>query len=203
MPEGHLSSRQQAILTYIKTYLRNRGYPPSVREIGSAVGLCSSSTVHSHLAKLEKLGYIRRDPAKPRAIEIMDTAAWRHKRLTPVPLVGRVTAGVPILAVENVEEVYPLPADFVHDENVFMLAVQGDSMVNAGILNGDFVIVRRQQIADSGDIVVAMIDDEATVKRFFPEKDHVRLQPENDAMQPIITRQVVILGKVIGLLRKM
>lgn len=203
MSDAHLSPRQQAILTYIKTCLRSRGYPPSVREIGSAVGLCSSSTVHSHLAKLEKLGFIRRDPAKPRAIEVVEDTAWRNKRLTPVPLVGRVTAGAPILAVENVEEVYPLPADLVHDDDVFMLTVRGNSMINAGILDGDYVIVRRQRTADSGDIVVAMIDDEATVKRFFPEKDHVRLQPENDAMQPIIARQVIILGKVIGLFRKM
>lgn len=203
MSEAKLTPRQQAILTYIKNSLRRRGYPPSVREIGDAVGLCSSSTVHGHLAKLEKLGYIRRDPAKPRAIEVVEDAAWRNKRITPVPLVGRVTAGTPILAVENVEDVYPLPTDLVRSDDVFMLAVQGDSMVNAGILDGDYVIVRQQNTADPGDIVVALIEDEATVKRFFPEKGYVRLQPENDAMRPIIVHNVTILGKVIGLFRKM
>ncbi|MDT8901417.1 transcriptional repressor LexA [Anaeroselena agilis] len=201
--ERFLSSRQKQILAYIKDMLRAKGYPPSVREIGEAVGLSSSSTVHSHLAKLEELGFIRRDPTKPRAIDVLDETPWRQKALTPVPLVGRVTAGQPILAMENIEETYPLPTELVGRENVFMLAVRGDSMINAGILDGDYVLVRDQDTARNGEIVVAMVgDDEATVKRFFREKDHVRLQPENDYLEPIISREVTILGKVIGVFRK-
>lgn len=201
--ERFLSSRQKQILTYIKDMLRAKGYPPSVREIGEAVGLSSSSTVHSHLAKLEELGFIRRDPTKPRAIDVLEETPWRQKALTPVPLVGRVTAGQPILAMENIEETYPLPTELVGRDNVFMLAVRGDSMVNAGILDGDYVLVRDQDTARNGEIVVAMVgDDEATVKRFFREKDHVRLQPENDYLEPIISREVSILGKVIGVFRK-
>jgi repressor LexA len=201
--ERFLSSRQKQILAYIKDMLRAKGYPPSVREIGEAVGLSSSSTVHSHLAKLEELGFIRRDPTKPRAIDVLEDTPWRQKAMTPVPLVGRVTAGQPILAMENIEETYPLPTEFVGHDNVFMLSVRGDSMINAGILDGDYVLVRDQDTARNGEIVVAMVgEDEATVKRFFREKDHIRLQPENDYLEPIISREVSILGKVIGVFRK-
>lgn len=198
-----LSSRQKEILEYIKDTLRAKGYPPSVREIGEAVGLSSSSTVHSHLARLEECGFIRRDPTKPRAIDVLDEAPWRQKAVTPVPLVGRVTAGQPILAVENIEETYPMPTELVGDANVFMLTVQGESMVNAGIYDGDYVLVRDQDTARNGEIVVALVgDEEATVKRFFKEKDTVRLQPENDFMEPIYSRDVTILGKVIGVFRR-
>lgn len=200
-----LNNRQKQILAYIKETLRIKGYPPSVREIGEAVGLSSSSTVHGHLAKLETLGFIRRDQDKPRAIEILDEAPWRQKKLTPVPLVGRVTAGQPILAVENVEEIYPFPIELVGNaENVFMLSVQGESMINAGIFDGDYVLVREQNNAYNNDIVVALVnDEEATVKRFFKEKGHVRLQPENDHMEPILVTEVAILGKVIGVFRRL
>jgi repressor LexA len=201
--ENFLSTRQKQILDFIRDRVRTKGYPPSVREIGEAVGLSSSSTVHSHLSKLEELGFIRRDPTKPRAIDITDDAPWRQKSVTPVPLVGRVTAGQPILAVENIEETYPLPTELVGDD-VFMLTVQGDSMINAGILNGDYVLVRDQDTARNGEIVVALVDDEeATVKRFFREQDFVRLQPENDLMEPIYSRNVKILGKVIGVFRRL
>lgn len=201
--ERFLSTRQKQILSYIKETLRAKGYPPSVREIGESVGLSSSSTVHSHLAKLEELGFIRRDPTKPRAIDVLDEAPWRQKAMTPVPLVGRVTAGQPILAEENIEETYPLPTELVGAENVFMLAVRGESMINAGILDGDYVLVRDQDTARNGEIVVAMVgDDEATVKRFFRERDHIRLQPENDFFEPILSREVTILGKVVGVFRK-
>lgn len=197
-----LNTRQKQILKYIKETLRSKGYPPSVREIGEAVGLSSSSTVHSYLSKLEELGFIRRDPTKPRAIDVLDEAPWRQKQVTPVPLVGRVTAGKPILAVENIEETYPLPTELVGDQDVFMLTVQGDSMIDAGILDGDYVLVRSQNTAHSGDIIVALIDEEdATVKRFFKEKDYIRLQPENTTMEPIYSRNVQILGKVIGVFR--
>jgi repressor LexA len=200
--EGFLSTRQRQILDYIRDMVRTKGYPPSVREIGEAVGLSSSSTVHSHLAKLEEMGFIRRDPTKPRAIDLLDEAPWRHKSITPVPLVGRVTAGQPILAVENIEETYPLPTELV-GENVFMLTVQGESMINAGILDGDYVLVRDQDTARNGEIVVALVDgEEATVKRFFREKDNIRLQPENNFMEPIYSRDVAILGKVIGVFRR-
>jgi len=199
-----LNNRQKQILAYIKDTLRLKGYPPSVREIGEAVGLSSSSTVHSHLSKLEELGFIRRDPDKPRAIEILDEAPWRQKELTAVPLVGRVTAGQPILAVENVEEVYPFPTELVGNaESIFMLSVQGDSMINAGIFDGDYVIVREQPTAYNNDIIVALLnDEEATVKRFFKEKDQIRLQPENDQMEPIFAKNISILGKVIGVFRR-
>jgi len=202
-----MSNRQQAILEFIKTQVREKGYPPSVREIGEAVGLASSSTVHGHLDRLEKKGLIRRDPTKPRAIEILDdsdstpprelTSPVRH-----VPLVGKVTAGQPITATENIEEYFPLPAHMVGDQPVFMLSVSGDSMIEAGIHDGDYVIVRQQQTANNGDIVVAMTEDnEATVKTFYKERDHIRLQPENSAMEPIRLKNVTILGKVIGLIR--
>ena len=201
--EALLTARQQQILAYIKDMLRTKGYPPSVREIGTAVGLRSSSTVHSHLIKLEEIGLLRRDPTKPRALEVLGEAAWRQENFVPVPLVGRVTAGQPILAIENIEETFPLPTALIgNDEDVFMLTVQGESMINAGILDGDYVLVRKQSSANNNDIVVALIDkEEATVKRFFKEKDRIRLQPENDSMSPIYSRNVSILGKVIGVFR--
>lgn len=202
-----LSKRQQDILDFIKEEVKKKGYPPSVREIGEAVGLASSSTVHGHLARLEIKGYIRRDPTKPRAIEILDmekTASMPTSNVVHVPVVGKVTAGHPITAIENVEEFFPLPERLVPaDEQVFMLEVMGDSMIEAGILDGDYVIVRQQKTANNGDIVVAMTEeDEATVKRFFKEKDHIRLQPENSTMEPIILRNISILGKVIGVYRQ-
>lgn len=198
-----LNTRQKQILAYIKDTLRAKGYPPSVREIGEAVGLSSSSTVHGYLSKLEEMGFIKRDPTKPRAIDVLDDVPWRQKALTAVPLVGRVTAGQPILAVENIEDTYPLPTELIGiKDNIFMLVIQGNSMINAGIFDGDYVLVREQNTANNGDIVVALIDnEEATVKRFFKEKDHVRLQPENDSMSPIFSTTISILGKVIGVFR--
>lgn len=200
-----ISNRQQAILDFIKNEVRDKGYPPSVREIGEAVGLASSSTVHGHLDRLEKKGLIRRDPTKPRAIEILGQDSENASfplAVTNIPVVGKVTAGVPISAVENIEEYFPLPAHMVGDHEVFMLSVMGSSMIEAGIHNGDYVIVRQQSTANNGDIVVAMTeDDEATVKTFYKEKDHIRLQPENTTMEPIILKQVTILGKVVGLFR--
>lgn len=202
MPEN-LTSRQQEILEYIRRVVRERGYPPSVREIGEAIGLSSSSTVHGHLDRLEEKGLIRRDPTKPRALEVVDDRDMRARRLIQVPVVGRVTAGEPILAVENIEESYPLPFDLVRDENVFMLTVRGESMIEAGIFDGDYVLVRKQDTAQNGDVVVAMVGDEATVKRFFKENGRFRLQPENPTMAPIIVSEVTILGKVIGLFRRL
>ncbi|PKM89573.1 MAG: repressor LexA [Firmicutes bacterium HGW-Firmicutes-12] len=197
-----LTERQLSILSYIKSEIRTRGYPPAVREIGCAVGLSSSSTVHSHLNQLENKGYIKRNPTKPRAIEIIDSDFSTTKEMIDVPIVGRVTAGAPILAVENIEETFPLPLEFVNTDEVFMLKIQGDSMINAGIFNGDMVVIKKQNVARDGDIVVALLNDEATVKRFYKGFNHIRLQPENDAYEPIITRDVQILGKVIALLRK-
>lgn len=201
-----LSNRQLAILEFIKNEVKDKGYPPSVREIGEAVGLASSSTVHGHLERLEKKGLIRRDPTKPRAIEITDGSTTEGSQfnlsVARVPLIGRVTAGVPITATENIEDYFPLPSHYVGEDNVFMLSVIGDSMIEAGIHNGDYVIVRQQQSANNGDIVVAMTeDDEATVKRFFKEKDHVRLQPENSTMEPLRLKHVTILGRVVGVFR--
>ncbi|MBW8348974.1 transcriptional repressor LexA [Bacillus sp. IITD106] len=201
-----LSKRQQDILDFIKLEVKSKGYPPSVREIGEAVGLASSSTVHGHLARLENKGLIRRDPTKPRAIEIIqpeEDSIPRHKTVN-VPLVGKVTAGLPISAIENIEEYFPLPEQLAPaDDHVFMLEIVGESMIEAGILDGDYVIVRQQSTANNGEIVVAMTDEnEATVKRFFKEKDYFRLQPENSNMEPIILREVSILGKVIGLYRQ-
>lgn len=192
-------------MDFIKHKVREKGYPPSVREIGEAVGLASSSTVHGHLDRLEKKGLIRRDPTKPRAIEILDqddSASDFSLSIARVPLVGKVTAGVPITATENIEDYFPLPSHFVRGDNVFMLRVVGDSMIEAGIHHNDYVIVRQQSTANNGDIVVAMTEDnEATVKTFYKEKDHIRLQPENPTMEPIRLKQVTILGKVIGLFR--
>lgn len=199
---SRLTGRQREILDYIRKETQSRGYPPSVREIGQAIGLSSSSTVHGHLQRLEEKGYIRRDPTKPRAIEITGETGGRQKRIIQVPLVGRVTAGQPILAVENVEDSFPLPYDMVRTEDSFLLRIEGESMINAGIYDGDFVIVRRQEVAHNGEIVVALIGDEATVKRFFKESDRIRLQPENDSMEPILVRDARILGKVVGLLRR-
>lgn len=200
-----ISQKQQQILDYIKNVSREKGYPPAVREICVAVGLKSPSTVHSHLTKLEQKGYIRRDPAKPRAIEILDEQAkWLDDHITLVPLVGRVTAGVPILAAEQIESYFPLPYELTNHEEVYMLNVVGESMINASILDGDKIIVRQQETAQNGDIVVALLDDEdVTVKRFFKEKDRIRLQPENDTMSPIYCTEVKIIGKVIGLYREM
>jgi repressor LexA len=200
-----ISNRQQAILEFIKNEVRDKGYPPSVREIGEAVGLASSSTVHGHLDRLEKKGLIRRDPTKPRAIEILDgddPDVIFPLSVSNVPVVGKVTAGIPITATENIEEYFPLPAHFVGDNQVFMLNVIGESMIEAGIHHGDYVIVKQQPTANNGDIVVAMTeDDEATVKTFYKERDHIRLQPENPTMEPILLKQVTILGRVIGLFR--
>ncbi|RED60308.1 transcriptional repressor LexA [Cohnella lupini] len=201
-----MSNRQNSILEFIKNEVRDKGYPPSVREIGEAVGLASSSTVHGHLDRLEKKGLIRRDPTKPRAIEILgddDDSVYRiSSSVRPVPLLGKVTAGIPITATENIEEYYPLPINMVGDQPVFMLSVMGDSMIEAGIHDGDYVIVRQQPTANNGDIVVAMTEEnEATVKTFYKERDHIRLQPENSSMQPIRLPNVSILGKVIGLIR--
>ena len=198
-----LSQRQTKILEFIKLEIRKKGYPPAVREIGEAVGLLSSSTVHGHLQTLEDKGYIRRDPTKPRAIEILDSSSdiLEAKKVVHIPIVGRVTAGQPILAVENLEGTFPLPADLVRQDNIFMLRVQGESMIGAGILDGDFIIVRQQNDARNGEIVVALIGDEATVKRFFKERTLIRLQPENPTMEPIYSQDVSILGKVVGVYR--
>ncbi|WP_078554516.1 transcriptional repressor LexA [Bacillus alkalicellulosilyticus] len=204
-----ISKRQQEILNYIKSEVRAKGYPPSVREIGEAVGLASSSTVHGHLSRLEEKGYIRRDPTKPRAIEIMDNEDTTpthpiiaEGRTSYAPVIGKVTAGNPITAIENVEEYIPLPEHLGTSENVFVLVIQGDSMIEAGIYDGDMVYVRQQATANNGDIIVAMTEEnEATVKRFFKEKDYFRLQPENSSMEPIILRNVSVLGKVIGVFR--
>lgn len=204
-----LSERQKSILKFIQEEVAQKGYPPSVREIGSAVGLASSSTVHSHLKKLEQYGYLRRDPTKPRAIEVLSTEEGTsveqvmNKSVLQIPVVGQVTAGAPILAVENIEDYFPLPREFVKEDESFILRIKGDSMIEAGIFDRDYVVVQKTETASNGDIVVALIDgQEATVKRFFHEGDHVRLQPENPAMAPIIVYDVTIIGKIIGLFRK-
>lgn len=207
-----LSARQRQILEFIRRRLRERGYPPSVREIGDAVGLASSSTVHGHLTRLEEKGYIRRDPSKPRAIELLDrgeaaagrpgVGVIRDPDVVRVPVLGRVAAGRPIFAVEDVEDVFPLPAEWARTGEVFMLTVKGDSMTGAGILDGDRVVVRRQETAENGDIVVALLEDEATVKRYFRDQDAVRLVAENPAFPPIRTREARILGRVVGLVRR-
>lgn len=201
-----LNEKQKKILEFLKQELAQKGYPPSVREICNAVGIKSTSTVHGHLEKLEEKGLIRRNPTKPRAIEILDDSITHlsKKELINIPIVGKVTAGQPILAVENIEDVFPLPIEYlrnIHNSNVFMLSVKGDSMIEAGILDGDYVIVKQQPNAENGDIVVALIGDEATVKTFYKEKDHIRLQPQNSSMDPIIVHEVSILGKVIGVIR--
>lgn len=198
-----VGGKQLEILNYLKKEIKEKGYPPSVREICDAVDLKSTSTVHGHLNRLEQKGLIRRDPTKPRAIEILDESFYpMRQELVNVPIIGKVTAGQPILAVENIEDYFPLPVDYVKNDTVYMLHVQGDSMIEAGIFDKDLILVRKQSTAENGDIVVALIDEEATVKRFFREKDHIRLQPENPAMSPIVVKDVTILGKVIGLFRK-
>jgi repressor LexA len=201
-----LTKRQQEIFDFIKRYSAKNGYPPTVRDIGKAVGLASSSTVHAHLANLEKLGLLRRDPTKPRAMELLDRAidsARSVVRPAGVPLVGSVAAGQPILAEENIEEYVDVPAAAGGEDGDFVLRVRGESMIDAGILEGDFVVVRPQDVAVDGEIVVALVgeESEATVKRFFHEADHVRLQPENTTMEPIRSKDVRVLGKVVGLYR--
>jgi repressor LexA len=201
-----LTKRQQEIFDFIKRYSAKNGYPPTVRDIGKAVGLASSSTVHAHLANLEKLGLLRRDPTKPRAIELLDRAVDSVRsvvRPAGVPLVGSVAAGQPILAEENIEEYVDVPAAAGGEDGDFVLRIRGDSMIDAGILEGDFVVVRPQDVAVDGEIVVALVgeESEATVKRFFHEADHVRLQPENTTMEPIRSKDVRVLGKVVGLYR--
>jgi repressor LexA len=200
-----LTKRQQEIFDFIKKYSAKYGYPPTVRDIGKAVGLASSSTVHAHLANLEKVGLLRRDPSKPRAIELLDRAAGAVKSVVSpsgLPLVGHVAAGQPILAEENIEDYVQVGALAGGDEGEFVLTVRGESMKNVGILPGDYVVVRRQETADDGEIVVALVGEEATVKTFYREADHVRLQPENDTMEPIRSREVRVLGRVVGVLRK-
>lgn len=200
---NELSAKQKQILDYIKSEVREKGYPPSVREICDGVGLKSTSTVHGHLARLEKKGLIRRDPSKPRAIEILDgECGVAPREMIQVPIVGNITAGTPILAVENIEDTFPIPIDYIHNDNVFMLRVKGESMIGAGIFDKDLILVRQQNTAVNGDIVVALIEDYATVKTYYREKDFIRLQPENPAMTPILVQNVTILGKVIGLFRK-
>lgn len=203
MGYGKISTKQREILDYIKSEILQRGYPPAVREICEAVHLKSTSSVHSHLETLEKNGYIRRDPTKPRAIEIVDDSFHlsRHE-IVNVPIIGTVTAGQPILAIENIEGYFPLLSEDIPKSETFMLKVKGESMINAGIFNGDLILVEKQVTAENGEIVVALIDDSATVKTFYKEEDHFRLQPENDTMDPIIVDHVEILGKVRGLFRK-
>lgn len=202
MSYGKISAKQREILEYLKSQILSKGYPPAVREICEAVKLKSTSSVHSHLETLEKNGYIRRDPSKPRAIEIIDDVFNLTRRETVnVPIVGTITAGQPILAVENIEDYFPIPAEFMPNEETFMLNVKGQSMINAGIFDGDKILVQQQSTASNGDIVVAMIEDSVTVKTFYKEDGHYRLQPENDTMDPIIISDLDILGKVIGLFR--
>jgi repressor LexA len=203
MALAELNEKQKLVLNYIKKETNSKGYPPSVREICSAVGIKSTSTVHANLAKLEELGYIRRDPTKPRAIEILDEFN-NHREMLSLPIVGSVAAGSPILAVENIEGEFPVPVDvFSTNNQMFMLNVKGNSMIECGINDGDFLIVEQMETARNGEIVVAMIDDSATVKRFFKENGHIRLQPENSSMEPIIVDDCKIVGKAVGLFRKM
>jgi repressor LexA len=202
MVELNLTKRQQEIFDFIKRYSARHGYPPTVRDIGKAIGLTSSSTVHAHLANLEKLGALRRDPTKPRAMEILADKARKVVAPAALPLVGRVAAGQPILAEENIEDYVEVPQIAGGDDGEYVLKVQGDSMKNAGILEGDYVVVHSTETAQNGEIVVALLGEEATVKRFFKEADHVRLQPENEALEPILTRDVQVLGRVVGVFRR-
>jgi repressor LexA len=202
MVELNLTKRQREIFEFVKRYSEEHGYPPTVRDIGKAIGLTSSSTVHAHLANLEKLGVLRRDPTKPRAIEVLVDKAKAAVSQAGLPVVGQVAAGQPVLAEENIEEYVPVPQIAGGDEGQFVLRVKGDSMVKAGIFEGDYVVVRPQETATDGEIVVALVGDEATVKRFYREQDHVRLQPENDALQPIRSRDVQLLGRVVGVCRR-
>jgi repressor LexA len=209
-----LSEKQQQILDFVNMQVKEKGYPPSVREICKAVGFKSTSTVHGYLEKLSKNGLIQKDPTKPRAIRVMNNNKgisnskvnniYSERELVDVPIIGKVTAGQPILAVENMEGTFPLPVDYVQNSTAFMLRVKGDSMIEAGILDNDLVLVKQQHSANNGDIVVALIGDEATVKTFYREKDHIRLQPENQYLDPIIVKDnLSILGKVIGVFRKL
>jgi repressor LexA len=202
MSYGKISNKQQAILEFIKQEILNKGYPPTVRDICEAVDLKSTSSVHSHLETLEKNGYIRRDPTKPRAIEIIDdNFNLTRREVVNVPLVGRVAAGEPILAVENIESYFPVPAEYMPNAESFMLKVKGESMINAGIMDGDQILVEKCATARNGEMVVALVEDSATVKTFYKEADHIRLQPENDTMDPIIVPDCEILGKVFGVFR--
>ena len=204
MSQGRITEKQKEILEYIKETILKKGYPPAVREICVAVNLKSTSSVHSHLETLEKNGYIRRDPTKPRTIEILDDDfALTRREMVNVPLIGTVAAGVPILAQENIESYMPFPAEMLPNKDIFMLRVKGESMIEAGILNGDQVLVSSQSTAENGEMVVALVDDSATVKTFYKEDGHYRLQPQNSSMEPIIVDDVQILGKVIGLFRIM
>ncbi len=202
MSYGKITEKQSQILEYIKSEILNKGYPPSVRDICQAVNLKSTSSVHSHLETLEKNGYIRRDPTKPRTIEIIDDNFNLVRReVVNVPMVGTVAAGQPILAIENIDNYFPIPSEYMPNEETFMLKVKGESMINAGILDGDNILVKRQNTAKNGDMVVALVDDSATVKTFYKENGHIRLQPENDYMDPIILPDVEIIGKVFGVFR--
>lgn len=202
MEQDKITAKQQEILEYIKETILKKGYPPAVREICEAVNLKSTSSVHSHLETLERNGYIRRDPTKPRTIEIIDDCFNLARReVVNVPLLGTVAAGMPLLAQENIENYFPIPTEMLPDKEVFMLRVKGDSMIEAGIFNGDLIFVEKTVTAENGEIVVALLDDSATVKRFYKENGHYRLQPENSSMDPIIVDEVQILGKVFGLFR--
>ena len=202
MAQDKITAKQQEILEYIKNTILNKGYPPAVREICEAVHLKSTSSVHSHLAALEEKGYIRRDPTKPRTIEILDDSFnFNRREMVNIPVIGTVAAGEPILAEDRIEDYFPFPAEALPNAETFMLNVKGESMIDAGILPGDRLIVEQRSTAENGEIVVALLDDSATVKRYYKEKDHYRLQPENASMDPIITDHVDILGKVIGLIR--
>jgi len=204
MANGKISAKQQEILEYIKETILSKGYPPAVREICEAVHLSSTSSVHSHLETLEKNGYIRRDPTKPRTIEICDDSFQMVRReMTSIPMIGRVAAGEPILATENIEGYFPLPVEYVPNADTFILKVKGESMINAGIFDGDQIFVEKCNTARNGDMVVALIDDSATVKTFYKEDGHIRLQPENDTMDPIIVDNCDIIGKVFGVFRLM
>lgn len=209
-----LNRREKSILNFIEKQIMTQGYPPSVREIGKAVGLSSTATVHGYLEKLEEKGYVKKKDKKGRTLRLLKGATgetkikssknfYTQKELVEVPVIGRITAGEPILAVENVTDTFPIPIDFVGNSECFMLTVRGESMIEAGILDGDYILVKRQNTAENGEIVVALIEDEATVKTFYKEKDHIRLQPENSTMDPIIVPNCEILGKVGGVFRRM
>lgn len=195
------NDKQSQIYEFLKVYTENKGYPPSVREICEAVSLKSTSTVHGHLKRLEKKGLIKRDPTKPRALEIVELSQGK-KEMINIPIIGRITAGMPVLATENIEDTFSIPLDYIkHDNELFMLKVWGNSMINAGVHDGDLAIIERVNSAQNGDIVVALIDEEATIKRFFKEKNHIRLQPENDTMEPIIITDCSVVGKLVGIYR--
>lgn len=202
MEDNKISTKQMEVYEFLKQHVNKKGYPPSIREICAAVGLKSTSTVHAHLKKLEEKGYIRKDPSKPRAIEIIEDTNTRKEMLN-IPIVGSITAGTPILAVENIENNFSIPMEFVNsNKKLFMLHIVGDSMIDAGILDGDLAIIEKSNYAENGDIVAALIENEATIKRFFKESNHIRLQPENKLMEPIIVENCTILGKLIGLYRE-